>query len=102
MSDVSAAHHGPVRGMVLPSNSPGLRTLWLPIIPMQIGLVLKPGPQEPWTPYRMAQAFIQAGVPKQAIAIYPGLGDVGAAVLAGCQRSLIFGGQATVDQYKGN
>ena len=31
-------------GMVLPSNSPGVHTLWLPVIPMQIGLVLKPGP----------------------------------------------------------
>src|SRR6266851_2649260 len=92
----------PVLGMVLPSNSPGVHTLWLPIIPMQIGLVLKPGPQEPWTPFRMTQAFVQAGVPKQAISIYPGLGDVGAAVLAGCPRSLIFGGTATVEQYKGN
>jgi acyl-CoA reductase-like NAD-dependent aldehyde dehydrogenase len=92
----------PVLGMVLPSNSPGVHTLWLPIIPMQIGLVLKPGPQEPWTPFRMTQAFVQAGVPKQAIAIYPGLGDVGAAVLAGSPRSLIFGGSATVEQYKGN
>ena len=92
----------PVLGLVLPSNSPGVHTLWLPIIPMQVGLVLKPGPQEPWTPYRMTQAFIQAGVPKEAIAIYPGLGDVGAAVLAACPRSLIFGGSATVEQYKGN
>src|SRR5438309_5996246 len=79
---VSYQAQTPVLGMVLPSNSPGVHTLWLPIIPLQIGLVLKPGPQEPWTPYRMTQAFIQAGVPKQAIAIYPGLGDVGAAVLA--------------------
>src|SRR4051812_12858807 len=92
----------PVLGMVLPSNSPGVHTLWLPIIPMQVGLVLKPGPQEPWTPYRMTQAFVQAGIPKQAIAIYPGLGDVGAAVLNACPRSLIFGGTATVEQYKGN
>jgi acyl-CoA reductase-like NAD-dependent aldehyde dehydrogenase len=92
----------PVLGMVLPSNSPGVHTLWLPIVPMQIGLVLKPGPQEPWTPYRMTQAFVQAGIPKQAIAVYPGLGDIGAAVLANCQRSLIFGGTATVEQYKGN
>jgi len=89
-------------GLVLPSNSPGVHTLWLPIIPMQIGLVLKPGPQEPWTPYRMTQAFVQAGVPKQAIAIYPGLGDVGAAVLTHCPRNLIFGSSATVEQYKGN
>jgi acyl-CoA reductase-like NAD-dependent aldehyde dehydrogenase len=99
---ISYQAQSPVLGMVLPSNSPGVHTLWLPIIPMQVGLVLKPGPLEPWTPYRMTQAFIQAGVPKQAIAIYPGLGDVGAAVLAHCPRSLIFGGTATVEQYKGN
>src|SRR6516162_5699036 len=99
---VSYQAQSPVLGLVLPSNSPGVHTLWLPIIPMQIGLVLKPGPQEPWTPYRMANAFLQAGIPKQAIAIYPGLGDVGAAVLNSCPRSLIFGSTATVEQYKGN
>src|SRR5215468_1375925 len=91
-----------VLGLVLPSNSPGVHTLWLPIIPMQIGLVLKPGPQEPWTPYRMAEAFFQAGIPREAISIYPGAGDVGAAVLEHCNRSLIFGGTATVDRYRGN
>src|SRR5919206_352632 len=99
---VSYQAQSPVLGLVLPSNSPGVHTLWLPIIPLQIGLVLKPGPQEPWTPYRMTQAFVQAGVPRQAVAIYPGLGDVGAAVLASCPRSLIFGGSATVEQYRGN
>ena len=99
---VSYQCQSPVLGMVLPSNSPGVHTLWLPIIPLQVGLVLKPGPQEPWTPYRMTQAFIEAGIPRQAISIYPGLGDVGAAVLNSCPRSLIFGGTATVEQYKGN
>src|SRR5262245_58353353 len=99
---VSYQAQSPVLGMVLPSNSPGVHTLWLPIIPLQIGLVLKPGPQEPWTPYRMTQAFIEAGVPRQAISIYPGLGDVGAAVVNSCPRTLIFGSTATVEQYKGN
>src|SRR5438034_6299807 len=75
---VSYQAQAPVLGMVLPSNSPGVHTLSLPVIPMQIGLLLKPGPQEPWTPYRMAAAFTKAGVPKQAIAIYPDLGVVGA------------------------
>jgi acyl-CoA reductase-like NAD-dependent aldehyde dehydrogenase len=92
----------PVVGLVLPSNSPGVHTLWLPVIPLQIGLVLKPGPQEPWTPYRMTEAFAQAGIPREAMSIYPGLGDVGAAVLESCGRSLIFGGTATVDRYRGN
>ena len=92
----------PVLGMVLPSNSPGVHSLWLPIIPLQIGLVLKPGPQEPWTPWRMTQAFFEAGIPRESVSLYPGLGEVGAAVLNNCSRSLIFGGTATVEQYAGH
>lgn len=99
---ISFQAQSPVLGLVLPSNSPGVHTLWLPVIPMQVGLVLKPGPQEPWTPYRMAEAFAQAGIPREAISVYPGGGDVGAGVLASCERSLIFGGTPTVERYKGN
>ena len=99
---ISYQAQSPVLGLVLPSNSPGVHTLWLPIIPMQIGLVLKPGPQEPWTPYRMAAAFFDAGIPRAAISIYPGGADVGAAVLDACSRSLVFGGTPTVDRYRSN
>src|SRR5436189_1370846 len=99
---ISFQAHSPVVGLVLPSNSPGVHTLWLPVIPLQVGLVLKPGPQEPWTPYRMAEAFFQAGIPREAISVYPGGGDVGAAVLDSCGRNLIFGGTPTVDRYRGN
>ncbi len=99
---ISYQAQSPVLGLVLPSNSPGVHTLWMPIIPMQVGLVLKPGPQEPWTPFRMAAAFFEAGVPRTAISIYPGGADVGAAVLDACPRSLVFGGTATVDRYRGN
>ncbi|MBI4326925.1 MAG: aldehyde dehydrogenase [Chloroflexi bacterium] len=91
-----------VLGMVLPSNSPGVHTLWLPVIPMQIGLVLKPGPQEPWTPYRMAAAFFAAGVPREAIGIYPGGAEMGAEVVNRCERTKIFGSTATVERYQGN
>jgi len=92
----------PALGLVLPSNSPGVHGLWLPVIPLQIGLVLKPGPQEPWTPWRMAQAFFEAGVPREAIAIYPGKADAGEAVLAHVPRSLLFGSAATVERYRPN
>jgi acyl-CoA reductase-like NAD-dependent aldehyde dehydrogenase len=94
--------YSPVLGMVLPSNSPGVHSLWLPVIPLQVGLVLKPGPQEPWTPWRMAQAFFQAGVPREAISLYPGGAEIGAAVLNNCPRSLIFGGAPTVEMYESN
>jgi acyl-CoA reductase-like NAD-dependent aldehyde dehydrogenase len=99
---VSYQAQTPILGAVLPSNSPGVHTLWLPAIPLQIGLVLKPGPQEPWTPYRMMAAFTEAGIPREAFAMYPGEVEAGAAVLESCPRSMIFGGTATVDQYRGN
>lgn len=99
---VSYQAQAPVLAAVLPSNSPGVHTLWLPVIPLQFGLVLKPGPQEPWTPYRMVSAFIEAGVPKEVFGLYPGEAAAGAAVLASCQRAMIFGGTPTVERYKGN
>jgi acyl-CoA reductase-like NAD-dependent aldehyde dehydrogenase len=88
-----------VLGLVLPSNSPGVHALWLPVLALKVGLVLKPGPQEPWTPYRMAQAFFKAGIPIASISLYPGGPDAGAAVLRGCERSVIFGGTPTVERY---
>ena len=99
---VSYQCQSPVVGLVLPSNSPGVHTLWLPVIPLQVGLVLKPGSSEPWTPYRITAAFFEAGIPREAISIYPGGHDVGPAVLSSCDRSMIFGGTATIEKYKGN
>jgi len=99
---VSYQVQSPVLGLVLPSNSPGVHTLWLPVIALGVGLVMKPGGQEPWTPYRMAAAMVEAGIPPECIGLYPGATDVGAAILAGCRRSMIFGSAKTVEQYRGN
>jgi acyl-CoA reductase-like NAD-dependent aldehyde dehydrogenase len=99
---VSYQAQSPVLAAVLPSNSPGVHTLWLPAIALQLGLVLKPGPQEPWTPYRIFAAFTEAGVPREAFSLYPGEAEAGAAVLEACDRAMIFGGTPTVERYRGN
>ena len=99
---VSYQAQTPVLGAVLPSNSPGVHTLWLPAVPLQFGLVLKPGSQEPWTVYRMIAAFVDAGIPAEVFAIYPGRQDVGAALLSTCRRSMIFGSAQTIEQYRSN
>jgi len=98
---VSYQAQTPVLGAVLPSNSPGVHALWLPAIPMQVGLVLKPGAREPWTPYRMTSAFVEAGIPSEAISIYTGR-EAGTALLAACDRSMIFGDASTIERYHGN
>ena len=93
----------PVLGLVLPSNSPGVHTLWLPIIPLQIRVRAEAGTAGTVdTVPRRPKRFFQAGIPREAISIYPGEAEVGAAVVAACGRSLIFGGTPTVERYKGN
>jgi acyl-CoA reductase-like NAD-dependent aldehyde dehydrogenase len=92
----------PALGLVMPSNSPGVNTLWLPAIALKTPVVIKPGRDEPWTPYRLIQAFIAAGVPAEAFGFYPTDHGGSAAILAGCGRSLIFGDKTTTDRYAGD
>ena len=99
---VSYQPQTPVLGAILPNNSPGVHTLWLPAVPLQIGLALKPGSQEPWTPYRMVSAFIEAGIPPAAFGLYPGGHDAGGAIMTKTPRSMIFGSAQTVAQHEGN
>jgi acyl-CoA reductase-like NAD-dependent aldehyde dehydrogenase len=50
----------------------------------------------------MAAAFTEAGVPKEAISIYAGGGELGAEVVRRSNRTMIFGGSATVTRYRGD
>jgi len=87
-------------GVVLPSNSPGVHSLWVPAVALKIPLVLKPGGAEPWTPYRIAQAFMKAGVPREAFGYYP-TGHGGAAeILRHTGRGMAFGDVASVSQWQ--
>ncbi len=86
-------------GVILPSNSPGVHSLWVPSIAMKIPLVLKPGSSEPWSPYRILQALIKAGVPKEAFSYYPTDHGGAGAILQNCGRGMFFGDSASVGKY---
>src|SRR5580693_6530324 len=78
-------------GIVLPSNSPGVHSLWTPAFALKIPLILKPGSAEPWTPYRMIQALIRAGAPAAAFSYYPADHAGGGEILRQCGRGMAFG-----------
>ncbi|MBC8166844.1 MAG: aldehyde dehydrogenase family protein [Bryobacteraceae bacterium] len=86
-------------GVVLPNNSPGVHSLWLPAIPLKTALVLKPGSAEPWTPFRVIQAMIKAGVPREAFHFYPSDHAGAGEILRSCGRGMIFGDVSTMKQY---
>lgn len=89
-------------GLVMPSNSPAVNSLWLPAIALKTPVIIKPGKEEPWTPYRLIQAFIAAGAPTEAFGFYPTDHDGAATILNQCGRALIFGDKSTTAQYASN
>ena len=89
-------------GLVMPSNSPAVNSLWLTAIPLKMPVIIKPGREEPWTPYRLIQAFIAAGCPAEAFGFYPTDHEGSAEILKSCGRALIFGDKNTTAQYASN
>lgn len=89
-------------GLVMPSNSPAVNSLWLPAIALKIPVIIKPGKEEPWTPYRLIQAFIAAGCPAEAFGFYPTDHEGAGEILRSCGRALIFGDKNTTAQYASN
>ncbi len=89
-------------GLVMPSNSPGVNSLWLPAIALRTPVALKPGREEPWTPWRLIQAFVAAGCPPEAFGFYPTDHEGAAEILRSCGRALVFGDKSTTAQYEGN
>jgi len=92
---LSFVPRSPSLGVVLPSNSPGVHSLWVPALALKTALVLKPGSAEPWTPYRLIQAFLAAGAPPEAFGFYPTDHAGSGEILRRCGRGMVFGDLAS-------
>lgn len=87
-------------GVVLPNNSPGVHSLWIPAVPLKMPLILKPGSAEPWTPYRIIQALIRAGAPREAFSFYPADHAGAAEILRSSGRGMVFGDSSTTNTWQ--
>lgn len=101
-SPISFFPRGASLGVVLPSNSPAVHSLWIPSVALKIPLVLKPGSAEPWTPMRIIQALLTAGAPPEAFCYYPT--DHGGAneILRSTGRGMLFGDVGAVKNWAGD
>jgi acyl-CoA reductase-like NAD-dependent aldehyde dehydrogenase len=84
-----------VFGAVLPSNSPGVHSLWIPAVALKTPIVLKPGREEPWTPLRVIEALSAAGLPREAFGFYPTDHPGTDEMLRHVDRAMLFGEAST-------
>jgi Aldehyde dehydrogenase family len=89
-------------GVIMPSNSPAVNALWLPAIALKIPVVLKPGREEPFTPWRLIRSFLAAGIPAEAFGFYPTDHEGAGEILRLCGRAQLFGDKTTTDRYAGD
>ena len=85
--------------VILPSNSPAVNALWIPSLALGVPVILKPGREEPWTPWRVIEAMVKAGFPRQAFSFIPTSHDGSAVMIRKAGRVMMFGDDATVAQY---
>jgi hypothetical protein len=97
---ISFFPRGDAMGVVLPNNSPGVHSLWAPTTVLKIPLVLKPGSAEPWTPYRMIQAWLAAGCPPEAFSFYPCDHAGGNEILRRTGRGMVFGDVKATERWR--
>jgi acyl-CoA reductase-like NAD-dependent aldehyde dehydrogenase len=64
--------------------------------------MIKPGKDEPWTPFRLIQAFVAAGCPAEAFGFYPTDHEGAGEILKSCGRALLFGDKSTTQLYANN
>lgn len=86
---------GDALGVVLPNNSPGVHALWAPATVLKMPLVLKPGSAEPWTPLRIIQAWVKAGLEADVFGYYPAGHAGGNEILRSTGRGMVFGDVAS-------
>jgi Aldehyde dehydrogenase family len=89
-------------GVIMPSNSPAVNSLWLPAIALKVPVVLKPGREEPFTPWRLIQSFLAAGMPAEAFGFYPTDHEGAEEILRLCGGAQLFGDKTTTDRYAGD
>ena len=64
--------------------------------------MLKPGSSEPWSPFRIIQAFIKAGCPPEAFCYFPADHAGAGEILRRTGRSMFFGDVTAVGSWEGD
>ena len=85
--------------VILPSNSPAVNALWIPSLALGVPVILKPGREEPWTPWRIIEAMVKAGFPRESFSFIPTSHDGSAVMIRKAGRVMMFGDDNTVAQY---
>jgi acyl-CoA reductase-like NAD-dependent aldehyde dehydrogenase len=87
---------GAVLGVIAPSNHPGTHISWLQALALGYKVVVRPGARDPFTPFRLALALLEAGLSPTMLAFLPGNHQTAAQIVERVDCALVYGGEEAI------
>ena len=92
---------GDVFSVLAAGNHPAVHTGWLQALALGYRVAVRPSRREPFTPSRLVQALLQAGMPKGQVALLPtGYGGADE-IIRLTDLAMVYGGHNVADKYSG-
>lgn len=89
-------------GFIMPGNHPLTHYMWLSALAMKIPLIVRPSYRDVFTPYRLVMSLLEAGLPEDALAFFPGAHELVDTITQATALTVVFGGQEIADRYAGD
>jgi len=86
-------------GFIMPGNHPSTHYMWLSALAMKMPLMVRPSYRDVFTPYRLVMSLLEAGLPEDALAFFPGGHELVDTITQATALTVVFGGQEIADRY---
>lgn len=83
-------------------NHPAVHANWIEALALGYRVAVRPSRREPFTAHRLVRALREAGFPAAHVAMLPSGHEQAAAIVAGADRSMVYGGDDVVRQFAGD
>lgn len=91
---------GRTLGIVTPSNHVDPHLTWARALSLGLGVIVRPGTRDPFTPFRLAAALLAAGLPPHCLSVLPGPHELGERLLAASDLGIVYGGPTAVSRWE--
>lgn len=92
---------GRVLAFIAPGNHAATHFTWALAVALGWRLAVRPAAADPFTPWRLAMALREAGLPPGRLAVLPGDHSLVPLLVAGADRTVVYGGDAVAEAYAG-
>lgn len=99
---LAAAPFGKLIGVIAPSNHPTVHISWITALAMKYSVVVKPGRDDPFTPYRVIHSLLKAGLDRELVSMLPAQQEYTDIIVNGCDRVIFYGTQKAMELFKSN